>query len=259
MTNNINQEIPVNKLDQLSQLWSRMIACIIHDLTTPLVVTRMAGSNVNNILSKLISGYQLAVEHHLLEEEPMRADTLKDTKANLMFATGDNINHIFEFFQLLPTFYKQLSSNSPEITELSIKHVLRSALQKQSFANEIQRPSLHLDVKCDFHFHFTPLFVECLFEQLLANAIKLIQQAGKGEIYIHTSADNNKNMVYFRNSAMTEKEQAKQIFEQFFLKTTDKIVPGLGFCKLALMQRGGDIQYQMGDKGGEFAIHFPSV
>lgn len=254
-----SQEITINTLDQFTQLWSRMIACIIHDLTTPLVLTRMAGSNIHSILPKLITGYQLAVDNHLIAEEPIAKKFLKEVEANLAFATGDNINHIFQFLNALLPLCNQLLSTAAEAKVLSIRTVIKTACQQYPFTTEQQRALVHDHIEQDFQFQGIPLFVESLFEHLLANSLKLIEMTGKGEIYIRTATDEKNNLVYFTDTATTERDLEGRIFDQFFCKKLNKIQPGLGFCKLALLKRGGDIRYQVGDKGMGFTILFPSL
>src|SRR5262245_3849722 len=56
-----------DNLDHLGQAWMRMVSCIAHDLTSPLVALRMSAKIFEDILPKLLAGYKIAIEQNLLK------------------------------------------------------------------------------------------------------------------------------------------------------------------------------------------------
>ncbi|MDF3054727.1 MAG: histidine kinase [Gammaproteobacteria bacterium] len=255
MVNRPSQNIVQDALDQISQSWLRMIDCIIHDLTTPLALTRMAGTSFREMLPNLIAGYQLAVEHKLLSE-PINEDRLNAFSSILTSATGENINNMFEFLNSLRALCKKSFSACEETTILSAKTSIEAALKRYPFTNSKERPLIRLDCQQDFQFKCEPVFINALLDRLLSHAIDAIQDAGQGNVHILISAEINPNyQIYFKINAKIADDFPEYIFNRFFLKNRDgTITPALGFCRLALLQRGGGISCHVVDGNAEFII-----
>jgi len=257
MKEQLSHETDKNKLNELAKLWTRMIACIVHDMRTPLLIVQMAGSTFENVLPDLLSGYQLAVEHKLVPK-PLKETYLKAVEENLISANKKTTSEMQAFLDVLYPFCKNLFLDSQ--TDLSIKDFIETTLEKYPFTDKKEQELVHTDYKKDFRFIPVPSFTEHLLEILLSNAINSISQSGKGKIDITTAVDDKGiNVLYFKyNTEMPNKIEEK-IFDKFFLKKDNNTLPGLGFCKLALLHNNGDILCKSTEDKVEFIIYFPNV
>lgn len=234
-----------NKLDQLAKSWSRLINCINHDLTTPLAIIRMGSLNLDKILTTLCDEYQLAVKHNLLQTSQAEQKNTQDAFQYLILSIQENANKMQEFLNLLHPYTKQLLSTSDETILLSAKATVQKAIQAYPFANDNERSLIHIDFPCDFTFHCAPIFIDSLLDNLFHNAFRAIQEAKKGQITIWTEETENGYILHFKDSALgMGEDKLTHLFQRFFSKRNHNIIPGLGFCRLALLQRGGNILCQ---------------
>lgn len=256
MTNKSSSEITQSKLDELAKFWTRMLGCIIHDLTSPLAVVRMAGNNVREVLPDLISGYQQAVDHQLVSS-PMKKKYLTALESHILTATNTNVTEMFDFLKLSYQLCGKLFSDAPETSLLSARATVESALAQYPFADDRLRACIQLDLDYDFQFDCVPVFVECLFAQLLYHAIRAIPELKNGDVRISTAVNDGVNVICFKYNSTMEESTFARIFDQFYVKKVDGIEdvePGLGFCKLALLQRGGDLVCNLLGDQTEFLV-----
>ncbi len=248
-----------NRLDLLAKTWTRMIGCISHDLTNPLATLRLIKYNFEGALSDLVKGYKLAINHQLLDQTPMEQKRVQAIEKNMISSIQQNIDRMQEFLNSLRPYNLQLLSTSPETISFSAQSVVRDALKRVSFLNDEERNLIHLDFPMDFNFKIAPIFIEKLLDNLLNNALNAIRSAEKGEINIWPEESQFHYQLHFKDSAsgMTA-DSVKNIFQRFFSDRNGKKIPGLGFCRLALIQKGGDIVCNsIEGKFTHFIINFP--
>lgn len=251
-------KIEQKQLDQLTEAWSRMINCISHDLTTPLAILRMSGQNCEKTLASLRAGYQLAIKNNLPVESKIDERYLEAVE-NLVPIIKQNVTDLTSFLSVLYPYNRQLLSTAEESQPLSIKICVEEALKKYTFVNDQERALVHITDLKDFKFSLAPIFIDYLLSNLLSNAFKAIQRANKGEISIWTEDEPEYNTLHFKDTGLgMEADALERVFSHFFSKKNDKIVPGLGFCRLAVLQRGGNILCAaVKGEYTEFTIKFP--
>ena len=229
------------KLEQLAITWSSMINGISHDLRTPLCTLGLIGKNLIDSFATLIEGYQLAVEHHLLESKiPEKHLTLlqESTLPDLI----KTINVISKFLDLLRHLNQKILPDSPDIQLLTISTCMENVIKKYPFIHNKDKALLKIKMTPDFKFICASVFIEQLISNLLDNALHHIDQAGNGQINIWTEEEESHYVLHFQDTlGVMDQDVLGDIFSRFFSKRDNNVVPGLGFCRLALLQRGGDI------------------
>lgn len=233
------------KLDQLAQSWSRMFSCISHDLTTPLAILRMNGNSLEKILPSLYEGYRLAVQHHLMTPPDTDHKRILKMEGLLTGSIEENIDEMQKLLNTLHPYNKQLLSTNKEEAPLSAKTLVERVLKNYPFSNEHKNISIKTDFPCDFILNCAPVFAENLLTNLLSNALNAIHQANQGDITIWTEETNDYGILHMKDTGGGMNDsQVTEVFKRFFSKREDKIIPGLGFCRLAFLQRGGDVLCQ---------------
>lgn len=225
-----------NELDKLAQAWVRLVDCIAHDLKTPIAGMRMTGEAIEQIFPHLLKGYHLAVQHKLVSPE-VNENRLKMLEELVVPEIKQKTNNLLASLNLLQPLTQRLLSDSPEVTTLSIKACVQNALKN------IEKPELvRLDCKKDFSFQCDPLFINALLANLLDNALLAIARAEKGDIHIWTDEEPDYNVLHFKDTGLGMNEDVLAvIFKRCFSKREDEVVPGLGLCRLAIMQIGGEM------------------
>lgn len=258
MTDNSKDLHKTDNRDALGQAWSRMVDCIVHDLTTPFAILRMIGMGLEEKIPSLIEGYQLAVKNGLIESK-FKEDDLKYIEKQAVPEISSDIKQLSDFLSLLYPYKKKLFFNSPDIKLLSIQACIQEVLKKFPFPYEEQKKLLHIKNDYDFTFAGAPFFIEQLLSNLLLNALYYINSEGKGEITIWAEEKENYNALHFKDTAKgMNEEQLSRVFSRFFTKRDDNIVPGLGFCRLALLQQGGDVLcHSVNEEYTDFIVMFP--
>lgn len=257
VTKEAEYEIDQSKLNEVGKLWLRMIACIIHDLTTPLAIVRMAGQTIANLFPDLVSGYPSIDEHHQISAS-QREKNIKIVEENLAFLSEKSVYEMQVFLNSLYPYCKKLFSD-PLKHSISIEEFIESILEKYQFNSARERHLLYIDYKKDFKFTPMPPFTEYLLEHLLSEAIKASRESDENKISISASVDENgRDILYFMYSVDPKNKVQEKIFDKFFLNQNGEMVPGLGFCKLALVQNNGNVLCEVIEDRVQFSIYFPN-
>lgn len=243
--------------DALLAAWTRMVNCVAHDVTTPLASIRLENSGLKKLLPKLLQGYQLAVQHKLIQPliPPSYMDILDTSSVDI----ENHLNKIVDFLSLLRHYNQKLSVNEND-PQVHLKACLPALLENYPFVDE-QKSLIHLEEGEDFQFKGESFFIEYLFFNLIENALSHIQQMGQGEIYISTKKEKHYFVLHFKDTAgALDEKAATTVFDWFFIKRDGEVVPGLGFCRLKLLHMGGDIICEaVKNQYTEFSVKFPNV
>lgn len=244
--------------EALGHAWSRMIDCIVHDLTTPLATLRMIGMGLEEMIPHLIEGYKVALKNGLIESK-FKEDDLKFTEKQAVPEIALDITQLFDFLRLLNPYKEKLFFNPPDMTLLSIQTYIQEVLKKFPFSDEKQKSLIHIKSDYDFTFAADLFFIEQLLSNLLRNALYYINSEGKGEITIWAEEKEDYNVLHLKDTAKgMNEEQLSRVFNRFFTERDNKIVPGLGFCRLALLQQGGNVLcHSVMGEYTDFILMFP--
>ncbi|MFT3742431.1 MAG: HAMP domain-containing sensor histidine kinase [Gammaproteobacteria bacterium] len=217
----------------------------------------MGSERLLSLLPNLLEGYQLAVENKLLPEEKIAPKSLKALEENIFASIPIEAKKSIAFLNCLSPYNKQLVN--PEIPALSIVDVVQNALKRFSGLNQ-DKFITHLDLKYDFKIQVAQPFIDCLLDHLLQNSYTAIKKGNKGEVTILAEQDAGYNVLRFQDTATgMNQETLGHIFNKFFSVRENQIVPGLGYCRLAILQGGGDILCEaIEGEYTRFNIRFPN-
>jgi two-component system CAI-1 autoinducer sensor kinase/phosphatase CqsS len=251
---------PQNNPDLLSEAWAQMVSCVVHDVTSPLVGIRIAAGAMEEMLPELMEGYLLAARHDLFKPK-FPEKQLKGFGEEAISGIKQDITRVLDFLRLLFPFNEALLLGSKDTDSVNASVYLDEVLKKYPFTDQKERNWIRLNDSYTFTFNDVPPFIERLFFHLLDNALSAIRNAGKGELSIWAEAEANYHLIHFKDTARGMDEEAlARVFCRFFSKREGKIVPGLGFCRLALLQSGGDvICHSVEGSYTDFVVKFPNL
>ncbi len=250
--------VPQDDLDKLGTMWSDFLSKIDHDFVTPLVTMRMIADTLSEYLPDLIKAYQLAVDKQLVE--PL----LDKRRMQYFTKTPESVIHCVEklsdLLQWLRPIYGDLLSDSTKAESINSADFIEQFTSQPVFSSQ-QQELMAINQQTAFSFRLHRFFYDALLSCLSETAVEC-WKGENGKLEIRTDSDANNNhielKIHFAGEA-GERLPDKRM-RHFFFKTAEGEIVQLPFCKLALMQLGGDIDYQF--KPNEslcFHLKFPKT
>lgn len=243
-------------IDPTTKLWLGLIKDIAHDLTTPVARLLMVERHLEKVLPELLECYTLAIDNKSFQPK-LSEELLKITKEHTVPSFLSASVEMCNFLKQLQLYHQFLGVPSERI--LSIKDFIKKSIKNYPFEDEQDLNLVQLNCLYDFTIESSTVFLNLFFEHLLQNSIRAIHQAGKGGIIISTQEDEKYNIIHFKYTALGMMAQLQdQVFDRFFSKRNNNVVPGMGFCKLALLLKGCEILFETKeDEYAEFILMFP--
>lgn len=246
----LQDDFTQHQRDEISKSWVLMLDKIVHDLTTPLAIINMMGSTITNLLPDLTKAYRLAVEQHLVEPTiENRFLVVAEKKDSLNVCT--QATELLKFLHLLHPLTKKLFLDNEAIQQVSVKKWLGDVLQNFSFENPSFLDLIDTDFSYDFDINRGFFFIDHLLSRLLEFTLEQKQETDKLNIKIFSQHTENYNIIRFKklNSTISQEKILKKM-EAFFLQKDEIILPDIGFCRLALLQLGGDVTCDFAENNG---------
>ena len=262
LENSLNPETDVDGLEvKKIQGWTRLIRCMVHDLTTPLVSMRMSAQALSGIMPDLIEGYEAAVAYQLIASthDPAHVKRIQEkTLAHIETEVRGALKRLQSINAYMEKFTLAMSGGG-EL--LSMQHCLDKLLHSYPFKNEAERALVHVDIVEDFSFQGIDLFVQDLLLNLLHNALSFIGFSGRGELTILANKEGAFNILHFKDTGPGIKEaRMPEVFKRFFSIRAGELKAGLGFCRQALWYFGGDLCCEsVEDEYTDFILKFPKL
>jgi signal transduction histidine kinase len=233
-------------LEEKLALAENFTGFIAHELRTPLATLFMYLGLFEKILQK--------------KDTPERSE-----KLNLFIAKSKEA--IKQANNLIDTVLIKLRRLSTELNpdDLSPSDILTditTALQDYPFA-EAERKLVTLDNKNAFNYLGDSTLTMHVIYNLLKNALKIIHEAGKGEITISFNQTQAANQLIFKDTAKgISQEFLPSIFDTFVTKDKTKKGTGLGlaFCQSVMQAYGGEIKCESQvNEYTKFVLTFPKL
>ena len=237
----------------------RTVASMAHELRNPLATIRMSNSGIRKCFVILMENYNLA------QQAKLNGPTLH---TNQIEGLGKVFNNIEAEVNFSNTMIDTLLANTKEMatqptvsSSNQISSCIQAAINRYPFTSDEQRKLVHLDLKHDFTYQGDDLMVTHVFFNLLKNAIQVINEQHKGEIYISLDSNEKYNLVRFKDTAkgMSPETQAK-IFQSFYTETATGTGVGLAFCTMIMKGLRGKIEVKS-ELGvfTDFTLSFPKA
>lgn len=234
---------------------------IAHELRTPLLSIRAGASGIANYLPSLLQTYQLAHQHQL----PVPA--MRSAHLNALQGVVDRIdheaNHANAIIDMLLISVRGPDSAHHVLTHCSIVQCIDMALARYPFSEQ-ERALVNWQQDQDFIFKGAELLTVHVLFNLLKNALRHIDQAGKGDIAIQIETTRASNRLIFRDTGGgIPPEALAHIFMRFYSSSSDKELGtgiGLAFCRDVMDIFGGTIHCNSTHgEYCEFVLTFPTV
>ena len=195
---------------------AQALATVSHELRTPLV---SVDANVRGINRRLARAAPSAADWHAMGEAMARIQH-----------EVRHMNHMVDLFLLSASAVRQqLEANE----QVSMQAVVAAVLKRYPFATQAQRDAVRVDMRADFVFAGRYELSVVILLNLLRNALKALQRAGKGKIRIIIDGDRpHPRLLFIDTGCGIPAAQLPLIFQRFFsypANTGSGI--GLALCK----------------------------
>ncbi|MDP3705941.1 MAG: ATP-binding protein [Legionellaceae bacterium] len=247
-----------NRLGRIAQAWSLSIEQLSHTLATKMATLQLKQQGLQKVIPSLLNGYHLAVEKHLMEDE-ISSKMLQ--RIEEMQNLDEQLLPMFKLLEQLNDYSSIIAHHRVTTNRLSAQQCLDELIANYPFEQNSQKKLIILDSNQDFEFSYPRLFIETSLRHLLEAALQRILNAGKGDIQLWVSDESDYNVFNLKDTSqgLTD-DQLINLFSRFLFESYDKTRPGLGFCRLAILQMGGDIICKTAnDEGTHIKIMLPKT
>jgi signal transduction histidine kinase len=238
---------------------------IAHELRTPLLGIKSGASGLRQHLPALMQAYRAALTHKLVET-PIRNVHL-DSMARVLERIEREADYSNTAIDMLLMNIRGLANKQRHnFVSCSIIQCVETALRRYPFSSERERALINWRAQVDFRFHGSELLMVHVIFNLLQNSLRHMAQAGKGEVWIDSTAGLSNNMLIFRDTGTgIHSDVLPHIFSRFSAwsidgKSAESTGIGLAFCREVAQAFGGDITCQsvLGEYT-EFVLRFPKI
>lgn len=195
---------------------AQALATVSHELRTPLV---SVDANVRGINRRLARAAPSPADWHAMGEAMARIQH-----------EVRHMNHMVDLFLLSASAVRQQLEADEQV---SMQSVVDAVLKRYPFATQDQREAVRVDVRADFVFAGRHELSVVILLNLLRNALKALQRAGKGRIRIIIDGNRpNPRLLFIDTGCGIPAAQLPLIFQRFFSyppNTGSGI--GLALCK----------------------------
>ncbi|OFA04659.1 HAMP domain-containing sensor histidine kinase [Duganella sp. HH101] len=177
------------------------LATVAHELRTPLT---SVDANVRGLLRMYTDAGSRSQEDRL---------SAVDALARIQFEVR-HMNHMIDLFLLSATAVRQ---NLRPVETVSMEGVVEAVLKRYPFSNATQQKLVALEVRRDFSFAGQTELSVVILLNLLRNALKAVQRAGKGRVRIVVDGAHQPPRLLFIDTACgIPAQQMPMIFRRFY-------------------------------------------
>ncbi len=177
------------------------LATVAHELRTPLT---SVDANVRGLLRMYGDTSNRTKEDRL---------SAIDALARIQFEVR-HMNHMIDLFLLSATAVRQ---NLRPVEEVTMEGVVEAVLKRYPFSNATQQKLVTLELRRDFSFAGQTELSVVILLNLLRNALKAVQRAGKGRVRIVVDGAHRPPRLLFIDTACgIPAQQMPLIFRRFY-------------------------------------------
>lgn len=230
---------------------------IAHELRTPLASIRAGVYGLIDLLPRFFDAYRQAKAHGL-DIKPISEKVLGFAQDSLERIDA-SAKQAHQSMDMILTSISTDKSNLHKNDLCSMKRCVTLALSEYSF-----QPGkaflVHFKEIKEFNFYGSEILIKHILFNLLRNGLYFIEKAGKGEIFIWTTQEENFNTLHFKDTGLGIPEKTlPKIFDLFFTEGAHRGTGvGLSFCKMVMESLGGKIEcHSQLNEYTEFVLFFP--
>lgn len=177
------------------------LATVAHELRTPLT---SVDANVRGLMRIFSGGAKQMGDDRL---------STVDALARIQFEVR-HMNHMIDLFLLSATAVRQ---NLRPVEAVSMATVVEAVLRRYPFSSNSQQKAVTLEVRRDFQFAGQTELSVVILLNLLRNALKAVQRAGKGRVRIVIDGGRNPARLLFIDTGCgVPAQQMSMIFRRFY-------------------------------------------
>ncbi|SDG01189.1 MULTISPECIES: HAMP domain-containing sensor histidine kinase [unclassified Duganella] len=193
------------------------LATVAHELRTPLT---SVDANVRGLLRKMADAQGQSAEDRL---------TIIDALARIQFEVR-HMNHMIDLFLLSATAVRQ---NLRPVETVSMETVVEAVLKRYPFVSTKQQKMVKLEMRHNFQFAGQTELAVVVLLNLLRNALRAVQRAGKGRVRIVIDGGHQPPRLLFIDTGCgIAASQLSMIFQRFYSHPPHNGAGiGLALCK----------------------------
>jgi two-component system CAI-1 autoinducer sensor kinase/phosphatase CqsS len=221
------------------------LATVAHELRTPLT---SVDANVRGLLRR-ISGAHIQDKDDRL--------TIIDALARIQFEVR-HMNHMIDLFLLSATAVRQ---NLHPVETVSMEAVTEALLRRYPFASQKQQKSVQLELRRDFQFAGQSELAVVVLLNLMRNALRAVQRAGKGRVRIVIDGGHTPPRLLFIDTGCgVAPQQMSLIFRRFYSHPPHNGAGiGLALCQEIMQAWGASIRCVSRESAyAIFVLEFPA-
>jgi two-component system CAI-1 autoinducer sensor kinase/phosphatase CqsS len=221
------------------------LATVAHELRTPLT---SVDANVRGLLRR-ISGAHIQDKDDRL--------TIIDALARIQFEVR-HMNHMIDLFLLSATAVRQ---NLHPVETVSMEAVTEAVLRRYPFASQKQQKSVQLELRRDFQFAGQSELAVVVLLNLMRNALRAVQRAGKGRVRIVIDGGHTPPRLLFIDTGCgVAQQQMSLIFRRFYSHPPHNGAGiGLALCQEIMQAWGASIRCVSRESAyAIFVLEFPA-
>jgi two-component system CAI-1 autoinducer sensor kinase/phosphatase CqsS len=177
------------------------LATVAHELRTPLT---SVDANVRGLLRKMADAQGDNAEDRL---------SMVDALARIQFEVR-HMNHMIDLFLLSATAVRQ---KLHPVETVSMENVVEAVLRRYPFSSTKQQKMVKLEMRCNFQFAGQTELAVVVLLNLLRNALRAVQRAGKGRVRIVIDGEHRPPRLLFIDTGCgIPAPQMPMIFRRFY-------------------------------------------
>lgn len=240
-----------NYCSEICEIWHQTFVELSHDMANKLAIIRCKSHFLGGVVPQLQQGYDLALQHKLIEPsiDVSDADYLKEA-INLEV----QVKPLFDLLNVLQTFSESLNSHK----KLSATDCIQKTLDLYPFEKNA-KSEVMFTPKYDFDLPVSSLFIDAIITHFLYASFQNTKVEARKKITITVSREEDMNRICCKmDTADIKASYFNYLAEQCLITYMGKTLPGILFCKLPFFKIHGhlDIKIQE-DQSLEMVMTFP--
>lgn len=221
------------------------LATVAHELRTPLT---SVDANVRGLLRRMSATH--------IQDKDNRI-TIIDALARIQFEVR-HMNHMIDLFLLSATAVRQ---NLHPVETVSMEAVTEAVLKRYPFASQKQQKVVQLELRSDFQFAGQSELAVVVLLNLMRNALRAVQRAGKGRVRIVIDGDHTPPRLLFIDTGCgIAPPHMSLIFRRFYSHPPHNGAGiGLALCQEIMQAWGASIRCVSRESAyAIFVLEFPA-
>lgn len=250
--------VAIIKYDLLNPM--ALAGTLAHEIRTPLATIRNQAAGISRHLPTLLEGYQLAVDHKLMDARigAVHMEILSDISGRI----ADEVHKSNTIIDMMLASSSMERPDTLAFERYFIAACIAEAMERYPFETG-EKNKISIEIAENFEFRGSDTLLVLVLFNLLKNSLYALKAAGKGDIRISASTAGGRHMLRVTDTGSGIPRQAlPNIFAPFFSTKHMHGGAGMGlaFCKKVMDAFGGSIRCDSIEGAyTTFSLEFPAA